>query len=144
MPAVAVTDLGNLFGLVKFYRAAVAAGIKPIVGADVWLENPIDAHKPYRLTVLCQDKAGYRNLCQLLTRAYTECQHAGRPCIRRDWFQQRGAGLIILSGAEDGEIGQALLSGNDASAGRLAEEYASLFPGRFYLTLSTQHSSIGL
>lgn len=135
MPAVAVTDLGNLFGLVKFYRAAVAAGIKPVVGADTWLENPVDGHKPYRLTILCQDRTGYRNLCQLLTRAYTECQHAGRPCIRRDWFQQHGAGLIILSGAENGEIGQALLSGNHALAGQLADEYASLFPGRFYLTL---------
>jgi len=135
MPAVAITDLANLFGLVKFYRAAVAAGIKPIAGTDAWLENPVDGHKPYRLTILCQDKTGYRNLCQLLTRAYTECQHAGRPCIRRDWFRQHGAGLIILSGAEDGEIGQALLSGNHALAGQLADEYASLFPGRFYLTL---------
>ena len=135
MPAVAVSDLANLFGLVKFYRAAVAAGIKPIVGTDAWLENPVDGHKPYRLTILCQDKTGYRNLCQLLTRAYTECQHSGRPCMRRDWFRQHGAGLIILSGAEDGEIGQALLSGNDALAGQLADEYASLFPGRFYLTL---------
>jgi len=135
MPAVAVTDLGNLFGLVKFYRAAVAAGVKPIVGTDAWLENPVDGHKPYRLTILCQDRTGYRNLCQLLTRAYTECQHAGRPCIRRDWFQQHGAGLIILSGAENGEIGQALLSGNHTLAGQLADEYASLFPGRFYLAL---------
>ncbi len=135
MPAVAITDLANLFGLVKFYRAAVAAGIKPIAGTDAWLENPVDGHKPYRLTILCQDRTGYRNLCQLLTRAYTECQHAGRPCIRRDWFRQHGAGLIILSGAEDGEIGQALLSGNHALAGQLADEYASLFPGRFYLTL---------
>jgi DNA polymerase-3 subunit alpha len=134
-PAVAVTDLGNLFGLVKFYRAAVAAGVKPIVGTDAWLENPVDGHKPYRLTILCQDRTGYRNLCQLLTRAYTECQHAGRPCIRRDWFQQHGAGLIILSGAENGEIGQALLSGNHTLAGQLADEYASLFPGRFYLAL---------
>lgn len=135
MPAVAVSDLANLFGLVKFYRAAVAAGIKPIVGTDAWLENPVDGHKPYRLTILCQDRTGYRNLCQLLTRAYTECQHSGRPCMRRDWFRQHGAGLIILSGAEDGEIGQALLSGNHALAGQLADEYASLFPGRFYLTL---------
>ncbi len=135
MPAVAVTDVANLFGLVKFYRAAVAAGIKPIVGTDAWLENPVDRHKPYRLTILCQDNAGYRNLCQLLTRAYTEGQHAGRACIRREWLRQHSVGLIVLSGAEDGEVGQALLSGNQALAGQLAEEYASLFPGRFYLSV---------
>ncbi len=72
MPAVAVADLGNLFAAVKFYQAAVAAGIKPILGADLWLENPADPHKPYRLVLLCQNQEGYRQLCRLLTRAYVE------------------------------------------------------------------------
>ena len=62
MPALAVTDLANLFGVVKFYQAACQAGVKPIVGADVWVENPADPHKPYRLVLLCQNKAGYRRL----------------------------------------------------------------------------------
>ena len=135
MPAVGVTDLGNTFGLIKFYRAAVAAGVKPIIGVDTWVENGADAHKPYRLILLCQDLGGYRNLCRLVTRAYREGQHAGKPCIRRDWLPGRADGLIALSAAEDGEIGQALLAGNGFLAQQLTEEYASLFPGRFYLTV---------
>ncbi|MFQ5983422.1 MAG: DNA polymerase III subunit alpha, partial [Woeseiaceae bacterium] len=135
MPAVAMTDLANLFGLVKFYRAAVAAGVKPVIGTDAWLANGSDPHKPYRLILLCQDPTGYRNLCQLLTRAYQEGQHGGKPCIDRTWLQGHCGGLIALSAAEDGDIGQALSSGNRTLAQRLAGEYASLFPGRFYLTL---------
>ncbi len=135
MPAVAVTDIGNTFGLIKFYRAAVASGVKPIVGVDVWLENITDVHKPYRLILLCQDLSGYRNLCHLLTHAYREGQHSGRPCVSRARLHERSKGLIALSGAEEGEVGQALLSGNLSAADRLAQEYASLFPGRFYLTL---------
>ncbi|MDX1487695.1 MAG: PHP domain-containing protein, partial [Acidiferrobacterales bacterium] len=135
MPAVSVTDLGNTFALIKFYRAAAAAGVKPIIGVDIWVENGADTHKPYRLILLCQDLGGYRNLCRLVTRAYREGQHAGKPCIRRDWLPGQADGLIVLSGAEDGEIGQALLGGNVSLAQRLTEEYASLFPGRFYLTV---------
>ncbi|MFQ5994194.1 MAG: DNA polymerase III subunit alpha [Acidiferrobacterales bacterium] len=135
MPAVAVTDVSNLFGLVKFYRAAVGAGVKPLVGSDAWIENPSDPHKPYRLILLCQDLTGYQNLCRLLTRAYMDGQHGGRPCIRRSWLQDHSSGLIALSGAEEGEIDQALLAGNQSSAERIACEYASLFPNRFYLML---------
>ena len=68
MPAIAVTDQFNLFSLVKFYRAAVAAGIKPIVGADVLIWNPDDPDHPGRLVLLCQDRTGYLNLCRLLSR----------------------------------------------------------------------------
>jgi len=135
MPAVAMTDLANVFGLVKFYRAAAAAGVKPIVGADIWVENPSDPHKPYRLIMLCQDGTGYRNLSRLLTLAYTQGQHGGKPCVCRVWLETHSEGLIVLSAAEQGEIGQTLLAGNRASAQRLASEYASLFPGRFYLTV---------
>ncbi len=136
MPAIALTDLSNVFGMVKFYRAAVAAGIKPVVGADVWLDNPTDRNKPYRLVLLCQNLDGYRNLSRLLTRAYAEGQHAGRPCVSREWLQPPASdGLIALSGAQDGDIAQALLSGNAALAESLATEYRQLFPERFYLEL---------
>ena len=83
MPAVAVTDLANFFAVIKFYQAASQAGVKPIVGTDVWLENPADPHKPHRLVLLCQDKEGYRRLCRLLTRAYVEGQHSGKPCLSK-------------------------------------------------------------
>ncbi len=133
MTALAITDLANLFGLVKFHRAAVTAGVKPIAGVDAWLENPADRHKPYRLLLLCQNSDGYRNLCRLLTRAYRDGQQSGKPCISRAWLEEHGEGLIALSGAEEGEIGQALLAGNTAGAERLASAYSELFPARFYL-----------
>jgi DNA polymerase-3 subunit alpha len=135
MPAVALTDLSNQFGTVKFYKEAVAAGVKPLLGADLFVENSTDANKPHRLLLLCQNLAGYRLLCRLLSRAYVEGQHSGRPCIRRDWLETPATGLIALSGAQDGDIGQALLAGNAALADQLAQDYAQLFPGSFYLEL---------
>ncbi len=135
MPAVALTDLANLFGIVKFYRDAILSGVKPIIGADLYVENPSDSHKPFKLLLLCQNQEGYRLLCQLLTRAYVEGQHSGRPCLSRSWLVGSMDGLIALSGAQDGDIGQTLLAGNIAQAEQLAHEYASLFPGRFYVEL---------
>ncbi len=135
MPAVAVTDISNLFGAVKFYQAAIAAGIKPILGADVWLENPVDSHKPYRLVLLCQNQEGYRHLCRLLTRAHVEGQRSGKPCLSKSWLTQPVPGLIALSGAHEGDIGQALLSNNRALATELAQAYQQQFPGSFYLEL---------
>ena len=135
MPAVAVTDLANLFGAVKFYQAACAAGVKPIVGADVWLENPADPHKPYRLVLLCQNTEGYRRLCRLLTRTYVDGQQSGKPCLSKSWFESPMTGLIALSGAVEGEIGQMLLSGNAIQAEEQARVYQQRFPGSFYLEL---------
>jgi DNA polymerase-3 subunit alpha len=136
MPAVALTDIGNLFGIVKFSREAVAAGVKPIIGADLWVENPADPHKPFRLALLCQNVDGYRELCRLLTRAYLEGQRSGRACIARDWLASPTPGLIALSGGHEGEIGQALLANNRALAAELARQYQAWFPGRFYLELA--------
>ena len=79
MPAVAVTDQGNLFALVKFYKAALGAGIKPIIGADVWIHNDLDPNQPTRLLLLCQDRTGYLNLNELISRSYIEGQHRGMP-----------------------------------------------------------------
>ena len=133
MPAVAVTDLANLFAMVKFYRAAVSAGIKPIIGADIWLENPADHNKPFRLVLLCQNTTGVRCLNRLLSRAYTDGQHTGRPCISKTWLQGETQGLIALSGAQEGDLGQALVAKNYDHATNLAQEYRQLFPERFYL-----------
>jgi DNA polymerase-3 subunit alpha len=134
MPALALTDAGNLFGLVKFYRAAVALGVKPIAGADVWLTPAGERDRPGRLLLLCQSPAGYRRLCELLTRAYRENQRRGHPEIRREWLDgEAGEGLIVLSGARHGEIGLALAAGKRAQARRLAREWAARLPRRFYL-----------
>jgi DNA polymerase-3 subunit alpha len=133
MPALALTDLSNVFGLVKFYKEARNAGIKPIVGCDVFVSNDAAREQPFRLLLLCQSHAGYLRLCDLLTRAYLENQYRGRPEIRRQWLREGTEGLLALSGAHLGEVGATLLNGNAASAQAIAQEYAGLFPDRFYL-----------
>lgn len=136
MPALALTDLGNLFGAVKFYKAARGKGIKAVVGCDLWLENTANRDQPYRILLLCQSHDGYLRLCQLLSQSYLENQHRGRAEIKREWLQTLGTdGLIMLSGGMAGNIGQALLQSNAELARECAQEWASLFPGRFYIEL---------
>ncbi len=135
MPAVALTDQCNLFAMVRFYRTALAAGIKPIVGADVWLRNSDDPAKPYRLVLLVQDLGGYRNLCELLSRAYREGQHLGVPQLERTWLDGRCSGLIALSGGREGDLGRALLVGDQARAEALLGEWLGRFGDRYYLEL---------
>ncbi len=134
MPALALTDSANVFGMVKFYREARAAGVKPIVGADCWVRNEADADKPARLLLLCASRAGYLRLSELLSRAWLTSQRRGRAEIARAWLREEANdGLIALSGAAAGEVGQALASGNAAAAERAARDWEALFPGRFYL-----------
>jgi DNA polymerase-3 subunit alpha len=135
MPAVAVTDQHNFFALVKFYRAAEAAGIKPIVGADVLLRSPEDPDHVSRLVLLCQNRAGYLNLCSLLSRAYLEGQHHGAPYVRHDWVAECSEGLVALSAGREGDVGQAILAGHPNRARQLAAAWARLFPDRFYIEL---------
>ena len=131
MPACAVTDQNNLFALVKFYSAAQGAGIKPIIGADVWLAGDT----PARLVLLCQNYTGYHNLSILISKGYQEGQQQGVPFIRRDWLKPHSAGLIALSGAREGDIGQALSAGNTELAKKHLDFWRELFPERFYLEL---------
>ncbi len=135
MPAVAVTDHCNLFALVKFYKAAVAAGIKPIAGADVWVFNPDDPSAPFRLTLLVNRQQGYITLTELISKAYQQGQQNGLPMLQRSWLEQSHDGLIALSGAMEGDIGRALLSENPVQARQLADFWCGLFGDGFYLEL---------
>jgi DNA polymerase-3 subunit alpha len=136
MPALALTDAGNLFGMVKFYGAARAAGVKPIIGADCWLQNDADREKPFRLLLLCASRAGYLRLCDLLSRAWLRNQHRGRAEIARAWLEAESTeGLIVLSGAAAGDVGQALMADHGEAAERLAQGWERLFPGRYYVEL---------
>ncbi|MDR2195301.1 MAG: DNA polymerase III subunit alpha, partial [Gallionellaceae bacterium] len=110
-------------------------GIKPIIGCDFFVSNPSEREQPYRLLLLCQSHASYLKLCDLLTRAYRENQHRGHPEIRREWLREGTDGLIALSGAQLGDVGAALMNGNQAAAKKIAQEYAGLFPSRFYLEM---------
>src|ERR1700704_2875349 len=135
MPALALTDSANLFGMVKFYGAARAAGVKPIVGADCWVQNEADRDKPHRMLLLCASRAGYLRLCELLSRAWLRNQYRAKAEIARGWLQDGTDGLIALSAAAAGDVGQALLSDQSPLAERLARDWAKLFPGRYYIEL---------
>ena len=136
MPALAVTDLANVFGMVKFYVAARRRGVKPIIGCDVWIENELDRDRGQRLLLLVQSAKGYLRLCEILSRAWLENQHRGRAEIKRSWLVNPGTeGLIALSGAASGDVGMALAQDNTVQAERLAQEWSKLFPGRFYIEL---------
>ena len=133
MPALALTDLGNVFGMVKFYKAARAKGIKPIVGCDVWVTHDTERDAPHRLLLLCQSRVGYLKLADWLTRAYRTNQYRGRAEMKRAWFAEGTDGLIALSGFAGGDVGHALAQGNPVTARAAADAWAKLFPDRFYL-----------
>ncbi|SEP88283.1 DNA polymerase III subunit alpha [Nitrosomonas ureae] len=138
MPGLALTDLANLFGLVKFYQTTYQNGIKPILGCDIWIANESDRSKPIRLLVLCQTHAGYLLLSRLLSRAYRENQFQNRAEIKESWLQPDDwgtEGLIALSGGRLGDIGLSLLQNNILQAEIQIQKWANLFPDRFYLEI---------
>ena len=135
MPAVAVTEQGNLFSMVKFYRAAAAAGVKPIVGADVAVDFGHHTSQAARLVLLCQNETGYRNLTRLISRTYTEGQSRGTPLLDPRWLRGASDGLIALSGGLSGDLGRILTSGRPERAEASLERWLELFPERFYLEL---------
>jgi DNA polymerase-3 subunit alpha len=135
MPAVAMTDQNNLFGMVKFYRAARAQGLKPIFGVDVLLEDEEDESKLYHMILLCQNNVGYKNVTKLISRAYMEGQKQGVPRVQRSWIEETSEGVIALSGGRDGDVGHALLAGNHQHASALLNHWKKVFPDRYYLEL---------
>ena len=130
MPAVAVTDRSNLFALIKFYKAALGAGIKPLIGVEAWVRR---SEEPARLVLLCQNLKGYRHLTRLVSRSYLEGQQRGLPVIDHAWLTGNTEGLIALSGGREGELGRALLNDRLEQAETWLADWRQLFPDRFYL-----------
>jgi DNA polymerase III subunit alpha len=135
MPAVALTDFNNFFGLVKFYKATQAVGVKPILGADLLVQDESGEGSSTQLVLLVADQTGYQNLTKLVSKAYQEGQRQGIPAIKKSWLPDYSGGLIALSGGRGGDIGVALISGRSAEAEQLLLEFMALFPNRFYLEL---------
>ncbi len=136
MHAVAVTDQNNLFAMVKFYKAALAKGVKPIIGVDLFIRESGERVQPTRLTLLCQSQVGYANITRLVTRAYLEGQQKGIPTVERSWLTaETTAGLIALSCATEGDIGRALVNAREREAERALEQWLELFGNRFYIEL---------
>ncbi|WP_347259965.1 DNA polymerase III subunit alpha [Rudaea sp.] len=134
-PALALTDQCNLFALVKFYRAAEANGIKPIAGADVYLPNPNDAQRPFRLTLLCLNRAGYLNLARLVSRCYLEGRHGDFVIAQPEWFADCSDGLIALAGRQS-DVGHLLLADKHAAARDAMREWLRWFDDRWYFELT--------
>ena len=135
IPAVALTDQHNFFAAVKFYSAAIRAGVKPILGADLRLRDEADAKGNRRFIVLCQNMVGYHNLSRLLSRAYIEGQHLGVPMLDFEWLQGQTEGLICISSSHEGLVSKALLNNQKEEAESQAKIWSDLFPDRFYLEL---------
>ena len=134
---LAITDLNNLFGFVKFYKAARAKGIKPICGIDAWIESVDGSHEPTRVLLLAESHAGYLKLCRWLTRAFRENQQRGRALLKRDWLADPAdtEGVFCLSGGWHGDTGIALKHGQHLAAERAAKFWASAFPDRFAIEI---------
>jgi DNA polymerase-3 subunit alpha len=147
-PALAVTDLANMFCMVRFYKAARGKGIKPVVGVDAWITNDENREKPFRLLILAKNRSGYLQLCDLLSQAWLTNQYKGRAEIRIEWLEAlatsvstlepdvpQANGLIVLSGAHFGDVGQAIGDGDVEKAERCASRWARIFPGHFYIEI---------
>ncbi|NND82457.1 MAG: DNA polymerase III subunit alpha [Gammaproteobacteria bacterium] len=135
MPAVAITDVGNLYGAVKFFNKCVAQGIKPIIGAEIQIENTDQLTQPYALVLLVQNEIGYRNLSRLLSRGFREGQQHGKPLIPKAWLEGNTDGLIALSGGQRGELAAAILANRPKYRQQLLEQYMALFPDNFYIEI---------
>ena len=138
MPAVGLTDQTNMYALIKFYKAATSAGVKPICGVDFWVVDDADLDaEPTQLTLIVQNGLGYRNLTELVSQAYAEGQSLDpeRALIYKSWIKSKAEGLIALSGGRLGDVGHALISGQSDVEQRL-QYWMDLFPGAFYLELS--------
>jgi DNA polymerase III subunit alpha len=136
MPAIALTDQSNLFAMVKFYKEAFGAGVKPLIGVDAWIREAGERTPLSRAVLLCQNQKGYRHLTQLVTRSYLEGQQRGVPTLDRRWLDADNLqGLIVLSGGPEGDIGQALARGNAEEAMRCLNRWQALCGNRFYLEI---------
>ncbi len=135
MPAVAVTDPCNFYGLIKFYNAAIGAGIKPICGADFWVASQQADGNPSLITLLAMNTRGYKNITELISLGYQKGQKHDVPYLQRSWISERTEGVIALSGGKWGEVGNALLSGRRYQAEEMLKSWMAEFPSRFYLEL---------
>jgi DNA polymerase-3 subunit alpha len=135
MPAIALTDQSNLCALVKFYGATQGAGIKPIIGADFWVQSDEFADEQFKVTALAKDNKGYNNITVLLSKAYNRGHIGGRAIIDKAWLVEHAEGIVLLSGARNGDLGKALLKGNSELAQKCLSFYQTHFADNYYIEL---------
>ncbi len=135
MASVALTDVNNLFALVKFYQAAIRHGVKPIIGLEARVSGLSPEEPDSRIVFLCRNEKGYKMLTKLVTRAYLENQDVSGPVLQRNWLVGSGQDLIVLSGAEDGDVGKAIVAGDESLASAYIEFWCSHFIDNYYIEL---------
>ena len=148
MPAIAITDHGNMYGAIEFYKTCKAHGIKPIVGVEAYIANrtrfdkePNIDNKRYHLTLLAKNETGYKNLMKLVTISHLEGYYY-KPRMDKDALREHSDGLIALSGCLGGELGRALQSGKDEAAETVIREYQDIFGKENYFLEVMNHTKI--
>ncbi|MEW6991264.1 DNA polymerase III subunit alpha [Colwelliaceae bacterium 6441] len=135
MPAIALTDQTNLCGLVKYYHAAHGAGLKPIIGSDLWVKSDELKDELSRLVVIATNNEGYKNLTELISKAYLRGHIQGKAVIDKSWLIEYAPGLLLLSGGREGDVGLALVKGNHDLVEKMVGFYQTYFPNNYYLEL---------
>src|SRR6185369_5738126 len=151
MPAVAMTDHGNMFGAIEFYRTCVANAVQPIIGCEVYLaprgraergaqqcSDDYEAGGNFHMILLAMNLQGYKNLCKMVSLSYQEGFYF-KPRIDKDLLRELNGGLIATSGCLSGEINRAFAADNYAKGRELATEYLKIFGDRYYLEIQDNH-----
>ncbi|VFP82962.1 DNA polymerase III subunit alpha [Candidatus Erwinia haradaeae] len=136
MPALGLTDYHNLFGLIKFYNAAHEKGLKPIIGVDLRMHCREIGKELVHITALAMNNQGYQNLIVLISKSYLRGYGGSGPTIERHWLVEHQEGLLLLSGGYQGDIGKALLRGNQNTVQAFIKFYNKYFPQRYYIELT--------
>jgi len=134
MPAIAVTEQGNTFSAIKFYRAMQKQGVKPLIGAELKVIND-NIDEAFNIVLLCQHFEGYQNLSRLITLSYTEGQYRGNPLVHFDWLKKYNDGLIAIDCAENGNFAKTILHQEESTIEKIIENWFSVFPDRYYFEL---------
>ncbi len=134
MPAIAVTEQGNTFSAVKFYRAMQKQGVKPLIGAELHVVDD-NLAEAFSIVLLCQHIEGYQNLSRLITQSYTEGQYRGIPLVHIDWLKKYNDGLIAIDCAENGKFTKTISHKEESKIEEFIEDWLSIFPDRYYFEL---------
>lgn len=135
MPAIAITDLMNMCGLVKFYSAAFSIGVKPIIGCDIWLLSSHFPDEITRLTLIAKNMQGYKNITEIISRAYRQGHVQHKVVVRQEWLAEYAQGVIVLSGSLAGDLGIALTKNNPQIANNISAFFRQHFHDHFYIEL---------
>ena len=136
MLALAISDISNVYGAVKFYKACMNAGVKPLIGAEVWVENPLDATLQDKFVLFAQNTRGYIQLSQLLTESILHNKHLGKPIISQQFLAGACSDLIVLAHSSEGALVASIQQGEQAEARQVLAHYLQLFSDRLYVEIA--------